>query len=236
MQLPVIAPLFFLLLQSDEPALCPPCATEERAAEIRAKLTEAFELAIATASCDETASLEACRGVEERISESFSLLREIVTDREAAGAIDCLACDPRPLLAPIYGGLESLATLLSSKDYVEFDGRWRAMVQELELWKAYRCCGSEEGRARPSRNREMDARGVLAEKCGESFERSRQGLRQMVRMPGDKPGCYQSRACRTATQYNGAFMEAGFWTYDGEYWYVWADRRTPRGEWITCNP
>ena len=49
------------------------------------------------------------------------------------------------------------------------------------------------------------------------------------------PGCYQSRACRDATQHNGQFLEGGFWTYDGEYWYVWSKRRTPRGDWVSCN-
>ena len=67
----------------------------------------------------------------------------------------------------------------------------------------------------------MEARAALTEKCSANFEKNRSGLRQVVRMPGDREGCFQSRACREATQHNGQFMEAGFWTYDGEYWYIW---------------
>jgi len=81
----------------------------------------------------------------------------------------------------------------------------------------------------------MEARAALSEKCGTNFERNRQGLRQVVRMPGDRDGCYQSRACRDAADYNGQFMEAGYWTYDGEYWYVWSQRLTPRGDWVPCD-
>ena len=44
-------------------------------------------------------------------------------------------------------------------------------------------------------------------------------------VPDDRPGCYQSRACRDATVYKGYQTQAGFWTYDGEYWYVWEERR-----------
>jgi hypothetical protein len=82
----------------------------------------------------------------------------------------------------------------------------------------------------------MEARAALTEKCSANFEKNRSGLKQVVRMPGDREGCFQSRACREATQHNGQFMEAGFWTYDGEYWYIWTKRRTPRGDWIDCNP
>ena len=111
------------------------------------------------------------------------------------------------------------------------------MRQDMELWRGYSCCGA--GRAARSRrpaNREMNARAALDEKCGPTFQRNRQGLRQVVRMPDDRDGCYQSRACRAASEYNGQLIEAGFWTYDGEYWYIWGERLTPRGQWISCDP
>ena len=136
----------------------------------------------------------------------------------------------------VLSSFEMLGQTLVDRGYSEFVGKQVRMQQELELWKGYSCCGAKGQRARPSRNREMDARAVLTEKCGENFEKNRSGLKQVVRMPGDREGCFQSRACRDATQHNGQFMEGGFWTYDGEYWYIWTKRRTPRGDWVDCNP
>ncbi len=103
-----------------------------------------------------------------------------------------------------------------------------------------RCCTAEATERRPGGpkppDREHDVRAVLTEKCGADFVDNRRGLRQVMRAPGDREGCYQSRACRKTESREGLAMEAGFWTYDGEYWYIWAERRTPQGDWVTCDP
>ena len=175
--------------------------------------------------------------MEALLTEAFEDLRDVVAEGETAGSLECIACDPRPRLQPLFGTWTAVATLLlEDKQFDEFGVDRQRMLQEIGLWSAYRCCGTPEEKARPSRNREMDARAVLIEKCGTNFERNRQKLRQVVRMPGDRTGCFQSRACRSATEHNGAFIEAGFWTYDGEYYYIWGERRTPRGDWVTCDP
>jgi hypothetical protein len=176
--------------------------------------------------------------MEGLLSSAFGSLEELVDENrrgEASGG--CLSCDPAPLVMPLASMLEALGKLLEAKEYEELGPSLRRMEEGIEQWKAYRCCE----RAGPAvgespRNREDDARAVLREKCGAEFTDNRRGLRQVVRMPGDRKGCYQSRACRKAGSNNGQLMEAGFWTYDGEYWYVWADRRTSKGDWLSCNP
>lgn len=138
---------------------------------------------------------------------------------------------------PLASTLAALGRLLESKEYEEIGPLLRNIDEAVERWKSYRCCEAGGSAVGPKpRNREADARAALLEKCGGDFVDNRRGLRQVVRMPGDRQGCYQSRACRKTTSYNEQFMEAGFWTYDGEYWYVWAKRRTPKGDWVTCNP
>ncbi|HLE20276.1 MAG TPA: hypothetical protein VJB88_04055, partial [Vicinamibacteria bacterium] len=59
---------------------------------------------------------------------------------------------------------------------------------------------------------------------------------QTLRVPDDHPGCYQSRSCRGAMVYKGFDAQPGFWSYDGEYWYIWASRLSTSGEWIECLP
>jgi hypothetical protein len=111
------------------------------------------------------------------------------------------------------------------------------MEGEIELWKTTRCCAAPERTRGPKPpDREDDARAVLTEKCGADFVDNRRGLRQVMRAPGDREGCYQSRACRKTESREGLAMQAGFWTYDGEYWYIWAERRTPQGDWVSCDP
>jgi len=228
--------LLLLSQQAEEPPLCLPCGGADHAgiATTRDKLQEAFVLSMNAPDCTGPENLERCRSIETLLEEAFATLDETVAEGEAAGSIDCVTCDPVPHIFPLLDSYNAVADLLVSRGYEEFTAKLGRMRQEMELWRGYSCCGSTKTRRRP--NREMDARATLNEKCGATFERNRQGLRQVVRMPDDRQGCYQSRACRDATQHNGQFMEAGFWTYDGEYWYVWSDRRTPRGDWTTCNP
>lgn len=237
------APIALLFLQATDPApqaveqTCLPCggAGHPDVATVRDNLEEAFSLLLTAADCDGAANLETCRSVEGLLEDAFETLDGLVGEGEASGSIDCVTCDPRPYLSPLYTSFETLGTLLVDRGYTEFVGKQLRMQQEIALWKGYSCCGEEASRPR-SRNREMDARAVLTEKCGTNFEKNRSGLKQVVRMPGDRQGCFQSRACRDATQHNSQFMESGFWTYDGEYWYIWEKRRTPRGDWIDCNP
>ena len=175
-----------------------------------------------------------CIDIETRLSDAFEALRIVVGESQQGGAIDCLGCDPAVYVSPLFGSFRAVADLLVSRGHDDFIPELRAMEQDLTLWEGYGCCQARSTRKR-SRSREMEARTALAEKCGANFERNRSGLRQVVRIPGDRQGCYQSRACRDATEHKGRSMQAGYWTYDGEYWYVWAQRRTPRGEWTTCD-
>jgi hypothetical protein len=185
--------------------------------------------------CRGAANLQSCRQAEGLLAEAFAALEAIVSEHRAEGA-SCLSCDPRASLAPLIEGLVALGRLLAQKGYEDFAPFLARMEQSFDEWKGYTCCAAPVSKngSGPG-NREEDARAVLVEKCGKDFVENRRGLRQVVRMPGDQVGCYQSRACREASSYKGQLMEAGFWTYDGEYWYVWAERRSPRGEWVSCE-
>ena len=236
-------PLLFVLLQTPvaektpDRAPCRPCASDTHGTilSIRADLQEAFRLSTTTEDCSGDEHLEICRAIEGLLEQAFEGLEAVFAEAVSEGAIDCIGCDPGPYVRPLFGPFESVAELLQDRGYAELRGRYRRMQQELELWKGYRCCGEKAARAGSGRNREMEARAALTEKCGTNFEKNRQELRQVVRMPGDRDGCYQSRACRDATERDGQLIQAGFWTYDGEYWYVWGQRRTPRGEWVSCE-
>ena len=230
--------LLLSLLQSTEPEQsCLPCGGENHpgVASIRQNLQEAFSLSMTIADCDGADNLQTCRSIEGLLEDAFTTLDGVVAEGEVGGSIDCVTCDPRPYLSPLFSSYEAVASVLVERGYSEFSGKQARMEQDILLWRGYSCCAAEGERPRPTRNREMDARVTLEGKCGSNFEKNRSGLRQVVRMPGDREGCFQSRACRDATQHEGQFMEAGFWTYDGEYWYIWEKRRTPRGDWIECN-
>jgi hypothetical protein len=216
---------------------CPDCGPPDDASvqSVKLDLEEAFRALLVLPDCGGAAHLQSCRAAEGRLAEAFAALEAIVSEHRAEGA-SCLSCDPRASLAPLIEGLVALGRLLERKGYEDFAPSLARMEQSFEEWKGYTCCaapGSKNGSA--TGNREDDARAVLVEKCGKDFVENRRGLKQVVRMPGDRTGCYQSRACRETTSHNGQFMEAGFWTYDGEYWYVWAERRSPRGEWLSCE-
>ena len=231
--------MVLLLMQTAEPEeSCLPCGGDNHQGVlvVRDKLQEAFRLSMTVPDCDGADNLETCRSIEGLLEEAFDTIDGVVAEGEATGSIDCVGCDPRQYLSPLVASFETVAAVLIDRGYTEFAAKNGRMQQEIVLWEGYSCCAAKANSARPRKNREMAARAVLTEKCGANFEKNRSRLKQVVRMPGDRQGCFQSRACRDATQHNGQFMEAGFWTYDGEYWYIWEERKTPRGNWIDCNP
>ncbi len=223
-----------LLLQE-----CAACSVEETVAISAAKgdLEEAFALALALPDCTGASSLDSCRKMEGFLSDAFDTLRDVVETHRAEDRGDCLSCDPRAEIAPLAEVLLHLGKLLEEKGHVDFAPSLLRMEREMELWKSLRCCAARERAGGPEPpDREENARTVLTEKCGADFVDNRRGLRQVMRAPGDREGCYQSRACRKTESREGLAMQAGFWTYDGEYWYIWAERRTPQGEWVSCEP
>ena len=215
---------------------CLPCTVtqDERASGVREHLEQAFSLALTIPDCRGTENLESCRQIEGLLADAFESLSRLFQSLETDAAAGCLSCDPRPQLAPMAGGLASLADLLEQKGYEEFETSHQNMRRLFKAWDGYHCCGGSNPQTARPRNREEDARSVIIDKCGESYVRLRQGLRQVFRVEGDRDGCFQSRACRGATSYKGIGVEAGYWTYDGEYWYIWSQRKT-RGRWIPCD-
>jgi hypothetical protein len=216
---------------------CSDCGPPDDASvqSVKLDLEAAFRTILTLPDCGGATNLQSCRTAEGHLAEAFASIEAIVSEHRAEGA-SCLSCDPRASLAPLVEGLAALGRLLAQKGYEDFAPSLARMEQTFEEWKGYSCCAapaSKNGSAAGSR--EEDARAVLLEKCGQDFVENRRGLKQVVRMPGDRTGCYQSRACRETTNHNGQFMDAGYWTYDGEYWYVWAERRSPQGEWVSCE-
>jgi hypothetical protein len=218
---------------------CPACGSAESEAARSAKrdLESAFEIFLTLSDCAGPEHLQSCRDVERLLSSAFSSLKGLVDENGRQDSSGCLSCDTHPVVMPLASALAALGKLLEEKGYQELGSSFGKREEAVERWKDYRCCdaGGTPTPAAP-RNREADVRAVLLDKCGSDFVDNRRGLRQVVRMPGDRQGCFQSRACRKASSENGELMEAGFWTYDGEYWYVWAERRTPRGDWMSCTP
>ncbi|HSF14294.1 MAG TPA: hypothetical protein VLK65_01935 [Vicinamibacteria bacterium] len=218
---------------------CPPCAppVSETVASVKRSLEEAFQLAVALTDCGGASNLNGCRRMEALLSDSFAKLEALIAESREGETSRCLGCDLQPHVAPLAAGLLALSGLLQEKGYQDFAPTAGRMQQEVELWRIYVCCGSSPADDQPGPlDRERDARTVLMEKCGPSFASNRRGLRQTIRAPGEREGCYQSRACRENASEAGLLREAGFWTYDGEYWYIWAERRTPRGDWVSCAP
>jgi hypothetical protein len=223
-----------LLLQE-----CNACSAEDPVALAAAKrhLEEAFALALSLPDCSGVSNLDSCRGMESHLSDAFDSLRDVFESHRASETSGCLSCDPKPELAPLAATLVHLGRLLEEKGHADFGPSLRRMEGEVERFRSASCCAAPErtGGPRPP-DREEDARAVLTEKCGGDFVDNRRGLRQVTRAPGDREGCFQSRACRKTESREGLAMQAGFWTYDGEYWYIWAERRTPQGEWVSCDP
>jgi len=223
-----------LLLQD-----CPACSAEDPVTIAAAKrdLEEAFTVLLSLPDCSGAANLDSCRSAERHLSEAFDSLQAAVESHRVAETSDCLSCDPRPEVAPLAATLVHLGKLLEEKGQTDFGPSLRRMEGEAALWKRAGCCAAPERTRGPKPpDREDGVRAVLTEKCGGDFVDNRRGLRQVMRAEGDREGCYQSRACRRTESREGLAMQAGFWTYDGEYWYIWAERRTPQGEWVTCDP
>jgi hypothetical protein len=216
---------------------CAACSAADPAAlsSAKADLEEAFATALSLPDCSGESNLDSCRSMERLLSEAFDSLRRVIESHRAEETGDCLTCDPAPEIAPLAASLAHLGRLLEEKGHVDFSPSLRQMERQMEAWKAWRCCASKET-AGNSSDREEDARAVLTQRCGAEFVDNRRGLRQVMRAPGARQGCYQSRACRKTEFFEGLAVQAGFWTYDGEYWYVWAERRNPQGEWVSCDP
>jgi hypothetical protein len=184
------------------------------------------------------ASRSSCRQIDEQLEDVLETVDAIFSGHIAEKVADCLTCDPRPHLLPILDGVRALDNLLSEKGEEGFTDSRASLAERLKNWENYRCpCSSRDAGARRvgKRSREEDARAEIISKCSEKFVSSRRGLLQVFRVPEDRSGCYQSRACRSATVYKGFATKAGFWTYDGEYWYVWAERRDTSGRWVPCD-
>jgi hypothetical protein len=210
---------------------CPPC---ESPASVRTILEDSFQTILAVPDCAGASNLQTCRALEGQLAEALQTIEKLVRVNGVEGQ-SCLSCDPGVGLAPLVDGLVALGRLLAEKGYGDFAPSLRRMEELSASFEGLRCCVEKTAERKRSTSPEEDARAVLVEKCGASFVDNRRGLRQVVRAPGEREGCYQSRACRKPASSSGSFMDGGYWTYDGEYWYVWAERRTPRGEWTTCE-
>jgi hypothetical protein len=206
---------------------------------MRRKLEGAFRLSLTVPDCLGISNLNTCREIEKSLEEVTATLESIVKAQAAERGARCLTCDPRPYLLPLTHGLNNLTYFLLDNGYGDPNSSHEKRLSLLETWSNYRCPCSEEAVVETPEvvaDREAHAREELARKCGPNFTNRRKGLRQVVRVPDDHPGCYQSRTCRGAMAYKGFDIEPGFWTYDGEYWYIWAERMTTAGEWTECLP
>lgn len=214
---------------------CEACSGEsDTMKKARAVLEEAFRLSMEVADCSGATNLQSCRRIESRLLEALTLLGAAFDPGESPR--ECMPCDPRPHLSPLLSGLGSVNDLLATKGYPDFEPSHRRIQNAIERWGAMACCSGDEPAPPTERDREKDAKSVLIEKCGENFVKNRRGLRQVMRVPEDRRGCYQSRACRAAGRYQEFVTDAGFWTYDGEYWYIWKERQQPDGKWVDCAP
>ncbi len=222
---------------------CPPCKEYEdsNVAGAREQLSEAFKLSLEVTDCSDSDNREQCRDIETLLEETLETVAAIFDAHIEATAKNCMTCDPRPHLWPIADGLTAVVNMLADRGGKGFTDSGRMLYSKLDIWKDYRCpCTDEatvaEGAERPvKRNREAEARRDIMAKCSEKFANGRRGLLQVFRIPNDRKGCYQSRACRPATVYKGFETETGFWTYDGEYWYIWEERRGTGGKWVSCE-
>jgi hypothetical protein len=222
---------------------CAPCREYEdhSLATAGQQLTEAFRISLEVADCSSVESDDLCREIDKLVEEVLETIYSVFNGHLEQTAPDCLTCDPGPHLWPMVDGANALITLLREKGDEGFTDSRNTFVRNVEQWKRYRCpCSdgpvADEGSSRKvKRNREAEAREEIIRKCSEKFANGRRGLLQVFRAPDDRKGCYQSRACRGPTVYKGYQTQSGFWTYDGEYWYVWEERRATSGKWITCE-
>lgn len=222
---------------------CPPCEEHEdsNVTGAREKLTEAFKRSLEVTDCSDSENRERCRDIETLLEETLEAVDVIFDAHVAPTAKNCITCDPRPHLWPIADGVRAVVEMLVERGGRGFTDSGRALYDKIEIWKDYRCpCSDDatvaEGVERPvKRNREAEAKREIMSKCSEKFANGRRGLLQVFRVPNDREGCYQSRACRPAGLYKGFETKSGFWTYDGEYWYIWEERRGTGGKWVSCE-
>ena len=222
---------------------CPPCEEYEdsNVTGAREQLAEAFKLSLEVANCSDSDYREQCRAIETLLEETLETIGAIFDAHIEATAKNCMTCDPRPHLWPIADGVTAVVDMLADRGGEGFTDSGRALYGKLDIWKDHRCpCTDEstvaEKAERPvKRNREAEARREIMSRCSEKFANGRRGLLQVFRVPNDRKGCYQSRACRPATVYKGFETKTGFWTYDGEYWYIWEERRGTGGKWVSCE-
>ena len=219
---------------------CPPCGEYETVVEKRRQLERAFSLSLTVADCLGVTNLNTCRKIEEILEDVTQGIDGIVTRNIPEGERGCVSCDPRPNLISLTHGLNSLTYFLLDNGYGDPNSTHESRLANLKEWRAYRCpCSVSESEAAAPMgvdDPEDTAREELGRKCGPNFTKRRKGLRQVLRVPDDRSGCYQSRKCRGATSYKGFDAEPGFWTYDGEYWYIWAERLGTEGDWVECLP
>ena len=216
---------------------CSPCSGDlPEIAAARQSLEEAFSSALRVSDCAGPAKLVTCRAIEAKIAEAVEVLSSLVETKFKQDAEECLSCDPSLLFGPLTEAASALTGILVDKSPRDFSSLPARLEQQLAELGKHRCCSSSEPEPADEPDPEESARQVLTETCGDQYVRNRRGLRQTLRRPGEHQGCYQSRRCREGGEVEGVSTESGFWTYDGEYWYIWGERRTPRGDWTTCNP
>lgn len=222
---------------------CPPCKKHESSnvTAAREKLTEAFKLSLEVTDCSESENREQCRAIETLLEETLEAVDSIFNAHVVATDPNCMTCDPRPHLWLITDGVTAVVETLDARGGRGFSDSGRALYGKIDIWKEYRCpCTDDatvaEGAERPvKRNREAEAKREIMSRCSEKFANGRRGLLQVFRVPNDRKGCYQSRACRPEGVYKGFETKSGFWTYDGEYWYIWEMRRGTGGKWVSCE-
>jgi hypothetical protein len=216
---------------------CLPCEKYQKwnVNAAKKKLEQAFSLSLTVPDCYGSSNLETCDKIGKLLDEVFETVDSIYVGNADQDADQCLSCDPALRLLPIANALAAMGNLMYDSGYGESALAYRT---KLSLWKRYRCpcSGPDETPAPVMSDREGEARADITERCGAGFATKRRGLRQIMRVPDDRSGCYQTRACRGAMEYRGYDVEPGFWTYDGEFWYVWAERQTRTGDWVECHP
>jgi hypothetical protein len=228
--------LFTTTIQGQE---CDPCTAHENknVGVAREKLTEAFKLSLEVPDCSgaigRTTCLEIDRLLEDVLSEVDGIFQGSVEPTE----VECLSCDPTPHLWPVVDGARALMALLEDKGVEGFTDSRKSLVEKFDVWKNYRCPCSDAPVAakRPKINREAEALKEITRKCGGIFAHNKRGLLQVFRVPDEHKGCYQSRACREATVHKGFETKPGFWIYDGEFWYIFEERRGNSGRWVSCE-
>ena len=227
-----------LVVSSAQAQECSPCGEYDLLVEQRRQLEEAFRLSLTVPDCLGVTNLNTCRKIETILEGVTEAIESLLTPRISEGQSDCLSCDPRPNLIPLSHGLNSLTYFLLDNGYGDPSSSHEKRLARLRAWSNYRCPCSGSSQDTPDAlvDGEATAREEIARKCGANFTKRRKGLRQTLRVPDDHPGCYQSRSCRGAMVYKGFDAQPGFWSYDGEYWYIWASRLSTSGEWIECLP